>query len=324
MSRKRLGSGRFRDLCTVAGAWAATRVGSNVLEMRLRVRAGGILLALGAVAALLAGCGGSSGSAHPPTVNLARAADVSSAAAGYKAVITLRETVPNAGAVDMTANGSFSPASHAGSLSMQMHLPASAGLGTLDMQMVLNKTTIYVKLPPSLASKIPGGKPWLYVNLGQIGQAAGIPGLGSLVSSSSSLSDPGQYLSFLRATAVGSVKNLGRATVNGVATTHYQAEIDLAKLPSVVPAAQRQAVQQLVTALQKKGAATEIPIDAWIDSSNLIRRIQMNFSEPVSSTGQSVAVAMTENFIQYGAQPAPVVPPASQSVNLLSLTHGTA
>jgi hypothetical protein len=286
------------------------------------MRAGGTLIGLAAAAALVAGCGGSSGSGQTPTVSLSRAADVSSSAAGYKVAMTLNETVQGSGAIAMTANGSFSPAAHLGALTMHMTLPTSA-IRTLALQMVLDKTAIYMKLPAQIAGQIPGGKPWLYVDIDQIGKAAGIPGLGSLVSSSSSLSDPGQYLSFLRATAAGSVKDLGQATVNGVSTTHYRAQIDLAKLRSVVPAAQRQSVQQLVADLQQKGLATKMPVDAWIDSSHLIRRLELNFTEPVPSTGQSVAIAVTENFLQYGPQPVPAIPSPSQSANLLSLTHGS-
>jgi hypothetical protein len=160
------------------------------------------------------------------------------------------------------------------------------------------------------------------INLAQAGKAAGILGLGSLLSSSSSLSNPGQYLDFLRATSVGTVKNLGQATVDGFKTTHYHGEVDLSKLPGAVPAADRQAIQQLVGALQKKGVTAQMPIEAWIDSSNLIRRIQITFSEPLS-TGQAVAVAMTEDFLDYGPQPAPAIPSASQTTDLLSLTKGT-
>lgn len=292
-------------------------------NMRLRALAGVVLVA-GLTAA---GCGSSSsssssGSAQVPSVSLTRAADVSSAAAGYKAAVTLHETLPNAGTIVANGTGSFSPNAHQGTVAMQMSLPPGAGLSTLQLQMVLDKGNIYMKFPPALASKLPGGKPWLYINLAQAGKAAGIAGLGSLVNSSSSFSDPGQYLNFLRATATGSVKDLGQATVNGVSTTHYRARVDLTKLPQAVPASQRAAMQKLVASLRSKGATTQIPMDVWIDSSHLVRRVQSTFTETVG--GQSVTIAMTENFLSYGPQPAPVVPPPSQTANLLSLLHGGA
>ncbi|MGB8879977.1 MAG: hypothetical protein WCD11_26945 [Solirubrobacteraceae bacterium] len=86
---------------------------------------------------------------------------------------------------------------------------------------------------------------------------------------------------------------------------------------------QNASVQQLVNALKSKGLATQMPIDAWIDPSNLVRRIQLAFSDPLPKTGQTISVAMTENFLEYGPQPVPAVPSASQSTNLLSLIHGS-
>jgi hypothetical protein len=181
-------------------------------------------------ALLLAGCG-SSAPKQPPTATLSRAAYVSSAAPGYKMTMSLRETVPNAGQVTVTGNGGFNIVpKREGFMTMHLVLPAAAtaGLGNLQMQAVFVPGTIYIKLPPQLATRLPGGKPWLLINLNQLGKAAGIPGLGQLTSTSSSLSNPGQYLQFLRATTTGMVKDLGQATVDGVKTTHYRAVVDLA------------------------------------------------------------------------------------------------
>jgi hypothetical protein len=277
---------------------------------------------LAAIAALLAaGCGSSSSSSdRVKTVSLSNAADVSSSAPGYQTDMTLHERVPGIGTISATANGSFSPASRLGALTMHMSLPSALGTGTLQMQMVLDKSTLYLKLPPRLSSEIPGGKPWVYINLEQVAQAAGLPGLGALARSSSSLSDPAQYLSVLRATSVGSVNDLGQATVNGVRTTHYSAEVDLSKLPDVVPASSRPGIEQLVTALEQKGVTSRMPIQAWIDSSNLIRRIQVAVSEPVAN-GQSLAISLTENFLEYGPQPAPAIPSPEESTNALSVLH---
>ena len=281
----------------------------------------------GAVALMLAGCGSSSNqssSKQPPTATLTRAAYVSSNAPGYRAAISLKETVPRVGVITATGNGAFRlTPKREGSMTMQLKIPsaASSGLGSLQMQVVSVPGTIYMKLPPQLASRVPGGKPWLLINLNQLGKAAGIPGLGSLANSSSSLNNPGQYVSYLRATTDGTVRNLGQATINGVQTTHYHAVIDLNKLPNVVPASSRASVQQLVAALKKRGTKTQLPIDAWIDSSQKIRRMVITYNEPVN--GQQISITTQVDFLQYGPQPAPTVPPASQTQNLLSLAGST-
>jgi hypothetical protein len=284
--------------------------------------------ALCAAAGLLAGCGSSSNHSstaakQPPTATLTRAAFVSSAAPGYRAVISLKENVPSVGTITATGTGAFQlKPKHQGSMVMRLSIPsaASSGLGTLQMQAVYVPGTIYMKLPPQLASRIPGGKPWLLINLNQLGKAAGIPGLGSLANSSSSLNNPAQYVSYLRATTDGTVRNLGQATINGVSTTHYHAVIDLNKLPDVVPASSRASVQQLVAALKKRGTKTQLPIDAWIDSSQQIRRVVITYTQPVN--GQKATITTQVDFVQYGPQPAPTVPPASQTQNLLSLVGG--
>jgi hypothetical protein len=275
----------------------------------------------------LAGCGSSSSSSSGQTVSLTRAADVSAGAHGYKSVMSMRENVPSLGQLTITGNGSFSSSTHAGSMTMQMSIPAAAaqqaGLGDARFQVVLVPGTLYMKLPPQLAEKVPGAKPWWQINLSQAGKLAGVPGLSSLVNGTSSESDPGQYLYFLRATAKGSVTNLGQETINGVSTTHYRADVDLQKLPDAVPARDRAGVEQLTAALQKRGALPSgMPFNVWIDSHQLIRQIETNFTETLN--GQSVTVALKENFVDYGPQPAPQIPPPDQTVNLIELLqqHG--
>jgi hypothetical protein len=271
----------------------------------------------------LSACGGSSSTSATHTISLTRAAYVSGGSPGSKIRMSMQEFVPGVGQVTVNANGTFSAATHQGEMSMQMGLPAAAaaqaGTGSLPMQVVLVPGTIYMKLPAQLASKIPGGKPWWKINLSQAAKLAGIPGLSSLLSGTSNLSDPGQYLDFLRATANGSVKNLGSATVNGIDTTHYRARLDFAKLPSAVPASERAAAEQLVAALQKRGVAPRgLPVDAWIDSKNLIRRVQLAYAQPLP-TGQSANVVIKVDYLDYGPQPAPTVPPPSQTLDLFKL-----
>lgn len=276
----------------------------------------------------LAACGGSSSTSSNHSISLSRAAYVSAGAHGYKAVMSMQESIPSVGQVAMHGTATFTLPSHAGTMNMQMSIPGAAaqvaGLSSLPIQAVLVPGTIYMKFPAQLAEKLPGGKPWWQINLAQAGKLAGVPGISSLMSSTSNLNDPGQYLYFLRAASNGSVQNLGQATINGVSTTHYRARIDLAKLPAAVPAKERPAIEQLISALQKRGAmpASGYPVDAWIDSQNLIRQIEMHYSQPVN--GQSANVNLKMAFVDYGPQPAPQIPPSGQTVDLIALLqqHG--
>lgn len=270
-----------------------------------------VAAALAGSGVLVAGCGGSS---HK-TVSFVRAADISSDAPGYKMDMTMQETIGGQ-TINATANGAFTPKSHEAAATVTMSLPASLG-GHVQMQMVMANGTFYVQLPATLASKIPGDKPWISVNLDKLGQATNLQGLGSLLSSTSTLNDPGEYLDFLRAASAGSVKNLGQETIDGVETTHYQGELDYSKFPDAVQPADRQGVQELVSELEKRAKVANMPVDVWIDGSNLVRQIKMNMDETVQ--GQTVSVVMTEDFTDYGAQPAPAVPASSDTTDLLSL-----
>jgi hypothetical protein len=298
-------------------------MGTGAPKRRFRpspAAAGALVLALGAIPA---GCGSSSSASHgkaapakATVADLTRAADVSARVAGFKTVMAVQETIPGAG-ISMTGSGSFQ-AGDVGSMALNMRVPAaaSAGLSSLQLQFVLDRTTMYLELPATLASKLPGAKPWIEIDLAQVGKAAGVPGLSSLMNSDSQLSDPGQYFKYLRAVSSDSLEDLGTATIDGVQTTHYHAVIEPSKLPAVVPAAQRSAVEKAVATMSKTMPAG-VPIDVWIDSRNLVRRIVV--SEALTVSGQAATIDVQEDFPQYGPQPAPVIPPASEVTNLSTL-----
>ena len=63
-----------------------------------------------------------------------------------------------------------------------------------------------------------------------------------------------------------------------------------------------------------------MPIDVWIDRSQLVRRVRVSFSQSLP-TGQSVSLQMTESFLEYGPQPTPVIPGPRETTDLLSLLN---
>ncbi len=302
---------------------------------RARCLAATVSVALIAAAVLVAGCGSSSSAsshaadtskrASVPKVSaaeLARAADVSTNVAGFKLVMSMHETAAGTGAVSMTGSGSFQT-DHVGSLSVNMSLPAGAadGLTSLQMTILLDHEQMYMQLPSSLASEIPGGKPWLEFDFSKLGNIPGASALSSLMDSSSQLSDPSQYFEYLRAAAAGSLRSLGTETVDGFQTTHYHADISLSKLPDAVPAAQRPAIEQLIAEMSKSNATlATIPVDVWIDSNNLIRRIIL--TESLTLQGKPLTVDIQEDIPEYGPQPAPGLPAASEVTNLSTLLSG--
>jgi hypothetical protein len=285
---------------------------------------------LTAAALLAAGCGssspssgsGSKGSASAGAGGnaIARAAYVSTSSSGYKIAMTLSETVPQlGGSIHGTGTGSFNVPKHSGQMSIDMSLPgAASAIGNLDIHEIVLGQNIFLELPSLIASRLPGGKPWVEVNLSSLGKDAGVSGLSSLTGGPGS-TDPGQFLQYLRATSSG-ITNLGSATVNGISTTHYRGTIELSKVSSALPASQRSTASQAIASLEKLTGLKTMPVDVYVDSANLVRRLDLSYN--VTTAGQSVSSQIQIDFTAYGPQPVPSPPPSGEVGSLSSLLSG--
>jgi hypothetical protein len=261
---------------------------------------------------LIAGCGGSShnSGSSGKAVSLAHAADLSTSASGYKMNMTEHATAAGT-AIAATGSGVWDAKDHEASLQMNMSVAGQ----TVPLKMVFANETIYEQLPSQYTSQLPNRKPWLSFSLNELAKYAKLPSMSSLMNSDSS-GNPSEYLEYLKA-AGKSVQNLGQETVAGVQTTHYRANLNLSELPDTVPASERPAAQQLAAALEKKYKTSASPIDVWVDQADLVRKLQMSLSETVQ--GHAISMTITEEITSYGAQPAPTVPSASETTDLLSL-----
>jgi endonuclease YncB( thermonuclease family) len=295
------------------------------LAGRRRAARTAVVAACGVLALAAAGCGssGSGGGIQPAAAQAIRtAATTSTGAQGYKLNLSMKISSPALPtAITATGNGAFSPRNRTGTMTIDMNLAnipgAAQQLGSSDMKMneVIDGTTFYVQLPAFLASKLPGGKPWMKIDLAKAGAAAGIPGFSSLLGGSSQ-NDPSQFLQYLRA-AGGSVTTVGSERINGVSTTHYQTAINLDRVGSQLPSASRAAAQQAISSMEKLTGLHSIPVDVWIDGSHLVRRMSISFTEHVG--GQALALQMQIDIPEYGPQPAPTVPPADQVGDLTAM-----
>ena len=285
------------------------------------------LIASVAAAFVLAGCGSSSSNSSASN-QVARAAFVSTSSAGYRmrfGMVLSTSALPTP--ITAVGTGSFNVHQHAGEIALSMNfgnIPQIAsvlGSSTFLLREVINGTVVYIKFPDALASRLPSlsGKPWVKIDIAKAASAAGVPGIGSLVNNPAS-SDPSQFLQYLR--AAGTVSKVGTDTVNGVSTTHYRATIDLDKVPNTLPAAQQGQAKTAIAGLEKLTNLHRIPVGVWIDSQDLVRRMRMAFKESLSG-GQSVSTAITVDIVQYGPQPPPVVPPASQVTDASALAGAT-
>jgi hypothetical protein len=276
---------------------------------RFKLAAGGGLVAvLAAVAFLLFGAAG------PGFDPIAQAAALSARAPGYKMRMTLALSSP---LFDMTgeAHGVVDLRDRAASMSMVMNLPnlpqitQVLGGTTLTMNMVMERTEVYVRFPPALAAKLPYDKPWLKFDLGRLLDSEGLSSVTSMMNNPIS-SDATSQLSYLRATS-GDVANLGPEDVDGIVATHYRADVDFNQVANAVPPAKRAEMAAAVSKIEALLHSDHAPVDVWIDAHHLVRRMRMTFN--FAPTGQpAFQESITEHMTDYGPQPRPAAPPADQ------------
>jgi hypothetical protein len=80
-------------------------------------------------------------------------------------------------------------------------------------------------------------------------------------------------------------------------------------------------VASAVKGIERLTKLHQIPTVVWIDDHNLIRRMQLSFNESVAS-GQTANAKITVDFVKYGSQPKPVLPPPDQVTDASALAAG--
>jgi hypothetical protein len=240
-----------------------------------------------------------------------RAAYVSSSGAGYQVVMKVTGTAAGH-AINVTGTGAFDEAAHAGRLTINIRRPALGEKNT-QVNAVIRGTDVYLRLPASLAGRIPGGKPWLGLSLSKVGKSVGIQGLSSLANSGG---NPARFLRLLRSTT-GSVQRLGQRTIDGVRTTGVRGTVDLSKLVDILPASEQPRASSAIGSLENLTGLRYLPTEAWVDSSNHVRRIVLFEMGHVG--GHPFAETVQLDFVKYGLEPVPAAPPSSEVTNVMSL-----
>ena len=292
--------------------------------------------ALAALALTAAGCGSSSVSgitASPAAQGgarfLASAATKSTATPSMKTDLTvtmLSSRLPG-GRMELTATGALDNEHHRMNMRLDMsklasHLGAAGAMGSAADwvgQEVANfsngRAVIYLNLPV-LAKVMPGGKPWIKLDLNAVGKQAGI----DLSQFTQLGTDPSQMVGWLR-TVSGDVTTVGAEQLDGVETTHYRATVDLSKYPDLVPAAQRETVRKAIDQLTKSAHLSSFPVHVWVDKDGLVRQIRAVLTESIQ--GQTMNVVTTERFYDFGA-PVDIQIPSDDQVTDISSMAGAA
>lgn len=222
------------------------------------------------------------------------------------------KTVKFAETTEMTSSQSQSPlvttATGVVDLAKGTGQLVSSAMGTdQKMTIVFAGDTIYEKLPPQLARIMKVTTPWAKYSTSAVtgASADGAAPQGS--------SNPLQYLSTLQGVA-DKVTKVGSETIDGTATTHYRATVDLDKA-----AAKSGDFKDAVTSLEKTGGSKTMPVEVWIDGQGRLRRESSAMSLKMSGADgkpRTLSFKQTVDLSDYGTPLNVTTPPADQTTDI--------
>jgi hypothetical protein len=199
-------------------------------------------------------------------------------------------------------------------LQMTLNLPAESGLsGTIEERLV--DKVLYLKLPAA-ASAATGGKPWVKVDTSKLGTSGS--SLGSLNQ------NPADILGSLRSVSSG-VTTVGTEDIRGVKTTHYRANIDLAKA-AAVGGAKQGLDAATIEEYKKVLGSNSLPADVYLDSKGLPARFTITVKPAAGTTGAAdvESVSVSIDFFNYGkADTASIVAPPASDIGSLPTGAGS-
>lgn len=267
-------------------------------------------LVIAAAAAVTAGCGGGGNTSGALRLDPVSAAATKSQDAGA-ARVRLNMTVRGPGhAVRIRGVGVTD------GTSVEMSLKLRSLLGQMEPQ--LQHSTIkeialeedgdyvvYLRIP-FLSSQLPGGMPWIKLDLSTLGKSAGVD-LGKLMSGSEL--QPNDVLSMLEAEGAN-VTAVGPANVDGGAARQYRVTIDTAK------ALRSEGLQDSPLLSEIPAQLKTITYNVWIGKDGLVRRVA--FDVPVKHGPQA---AMTMDLYDYGTHVSIAAPPSSEVFDATQLAQ---
>jgi hypothetical protein len=263
------------------------------------------LLCLAACVPALAGCGGDTLSFDPVASAATRTATSQSARVAFTATMN----VDGVGGMAFSGSGVFDGRSRSGALNMRFDLPADARaqLGGVEptMQMIVDGRSglvMYMRSP--LFARVAGDR-WIKVDMAKLAKKQGVD-LNALMNANQA--DPSQTLDMLKASA--DAHPIGYDRVRGVFTTHYELNVDLARL-----AKQNTSLRKMVDTVREVTGTTSYPAEAWIDDAGRVRRmkIDMSFNSPA---GGAFTMSMTEDLYAFGTKVDVRPPNASQVLDV--------
>jgi hypothetical protein len=199
---------------------------------------------------------------------------------------------------------------------------AQMGLGELEVRRIGG--IVYEKFPDRLASRMPGQKPWIKLDLDAMMREQYGTSLSELEENAPN--DPAEQLGYLQGVS-DSVEEVGTEEVRGAPATHYRATADLEKAAAQQGAQQNAQIRQAYDNIEQQLGTSTLPIDAWLDDQGRVVRLETNMPMPVpagsssqyageSGEGQST---LTEEYYDFGTPVSVEPPPEDQTADINEL-----
>ena len=211
-----------------------------------------------------------------------------------------------------TGEGAYDFTTREGAFTLTLPPIGGVEIGRVDA--VLTGPVLYQKFPPQLAQAL-GGKPWVKIDLNDLGQASGVD-FSSLIQY---LGDPTQALQLLRG-AGAETTEVGQERLRGESVTHYRATFDVGKAAAAAPPDQQKALQQLSHLFGGRPLRAEV----WIDEEQRLRKLSYSLdlarlnlpAQAPPAARPTGTLALVTEFFDFGTPVSVTVPPADQVTDL--------
>lgn len=215
--------------------------------------------------------------------------------------------------VTLTGDGAFEFKAGKGTVNIQM--PATGSDKPVKIPTVINAGVVYQQYPEEVAKQLPGGKPWVKIDVGKLRQGTSASALAQGQSS-----DPTASLAYLRGVDDDKdVKKVGTEKLREAATTHYVVMLDLRTAAARAGDDRRDSIEDFAIQL----GAQEISADVWIDEEGRVRRMRylIDTSKAASNLAPagSTKVATSLELFDFGTQVKADPPPSSQVTDATKL-----
>jgi hypothetical protein len=163
--------------------------------------------------------------------------------------------------------------------------------GDFEMEMILDGSVMYMR-SPMLSQSSGLDTDWISMDLDEL-----VPGFSDLASLSQGQNDPTAQLEYLR--GISDAEEVGTEQVAGIETTHYSGTVDLDAAYDRLPDDTRGELKQAIAQARKQFGHGAMPVDVWIDSDGLLRRMTMSL-ESGGNSALDFGMKMTMEIPEYG------------------------